>query len=368
LSSDDGLFEALPGRVLRSVDHAALQPLVDAGAHASILVVMDELSVPVQTLCYECRLAERDRRVDVAVCLLPMHAVGPGGVLGRLGQRRGEDPAWQRCLELLTEWSGPSSWLAPRIPFVCVAFDGPGEPASLAAPGLSLCVDPDFFARQLKLPVPPPPPGTEILAVSDECHRRLHGEPLPAGCAALLEAALADNATLAKHVSLMVSRTPATFKLDVRLPVDRVAALLRRIGWPGEVSRVTAHIDELMPWRGHVQLNLVLHPAQGPSLEVELLTGRREVGLADRTALLQRLVDAGHCDPAKAEVLRDAWARPVTRGSDGLIVARSWYLKVRLDGNGIVEVKAYLGLMPRVLYSPRAAIAVVEAQSAGSES
>jgi hypothetical protein len=103
-----------------------------------------------------------------------------------------------------------------------------------------------------------------------------------------------------------------------------------------------------MPWSGNLQLNLVLHPELRPSLEVELLAGRGEVSTHDRLAVLQRLVDAGHCDPAKAETLRDAWLHPVIR-DQGVIVARSWYLKVRFDEDRIAEAKGYLGLMPRVL-------------------
>jgi hypothetical protein len=113
-------------------------------------------------------------------------------------------------------------------------------------------------------------------------------------------------------------------------------------------------IRTVMPWRGHVQLNLVLHPALGSSLEVELLTGRGEAGDVERAAVLDRLVATGHCDPAKAEALRDAWARPVSEAG-GTIVARSWYVKVRFDGGRVAEAKAYLGLMPRMLWSPRAA-------------
>jgi hypothetical protein len=364
----NGLFEALPAHVLRSVDHDRLQALVDAEARARTLAVMDELCVPVQTVCYECRLSGGDPRVDVAVCLFAMRAAEVGGVLGRLGARHRANAAWRRCLEFLADWSSPASAFVPAIPFVCVAFDLPGDPAAVPAPSLSLCVDRDFFARQLRLPAPPSAPVSDMLALATACYSRLRGEPLPAACRTLLERCLSgDEAVLARHFSFMVSRTPATFKLDVRLPVEGIAPLLRRIGWPGDVPRVIAGIRELMPWPGHVQLNLVIHPtlgpALGPSLEVELLTGRGEIAPADRLALVQKLVAAGHCDPAKAGALRDAWAQPISRASDGLIVARSWYVKVRFDGDRIAEAKAYLGLMPRVLCGPGATLGTAEPAS-----
>ncbi|HEX7841654.1 MAG TPA: hypothetical protein VF469_29495 [Kofleriaceae bacterium] len=354
------LFEALPGRILRSVDPEGLGPLVAAGPRARILAVMDELCVPVQTVCYECRLRAGDPRVDIAVCLFTTRTSSPGDVLGRLGACREADASWSRSLAFLAEWSCPSSPFAHRIPFVCVAFDLPGDPAALPAPGLSLCVDPGFFSRQLGLPSPPPPSAAELADLSDACHRRLHGAALPAACRGMLERCLSgDDGVLARHVSFMVSRTPSTFKLDLRLPVDGVASLLRRIGWPGDVPQVCTRIRELMPWPGDVQLNLVLHPALGTSLEVELLTGRAPCRAGDRLALLQKLVDIGQCDPDKAQVLRDAWARPVRRDDTGLIVARSWYLKVRFDGDRVAETKAYLGFMPRVLCDARQAAALL---------
>lgn len=309
---------------------------------------MAELDVPVDTVCYECRLTPGDVRVDVAVGLVAMRPAGVGDVLGRLGRRHVADAAWERCLAFLADWSAPSSRFALPVPFVCVAFDQPGDPTALPAPAVSLCVDRDFFARQLGLPTPPPPPAAELVAVAAACHDHLRGEPLPASCRGLIEATLAVDGVAARHISLMVSRTPATFKLDVRLPADRVAPLLRAIGWPGDVRHAVDGVRAVMPWPGHLQLNLVLHPALGASLEVELLTGRGEARREDRLALLDRLVAARVCDAAKAAALRDAWLDPVSTGRDGTVVARSWYVKVRFEGDRIAEGKAYLGLMPRM--------------------
>ena len=74
--------------------------------------------------------------------------------------------------------------------------------------------------------------------------------------------------------------------------------------------------------------------------------GGRRV-LADRLAVIDRLVAAGACAAGKACVLRDAWHHPVSRDRDGTIIARSWYLKLQLTADD-VRAKAYLALMPRV--------------------
>jgi hypothetical protein len=225
-----------------------------------------------------------------------------------------------------------------------VAFDAGAEPA----PNLSLCIDRGFFARQIGLPAPAPAPASEVVALVDACAVTLQGAPLAADAAARITACLASEDVIARHVSFMAARAPRAIKLDVRVPVTGVADLLRRLAWPADAERVAARVRALMPWRGHVQLNLVIHPALGATLEVELLTARDEVSLADRLAVLDRLVDAGACAADKACVLRDAWCHPVSRDADGTIIARSWYLKVKLAGDDIALAKAYLALMPRV--------------------
>jgi hypothetical protein len=147
--------------------------------------------------------------------------------------------------------------------------------------------------------------------------------------------------------------------------VDQVAALLRRIEWPGPADAAVAQIRALAPRQQHAQLNLGLAPGLDTRLEVELLTTAAEAGSAERAAVLQQLVDGGHCDPAKAEVLRAGSIDPVVRDPDGLIVARNWYLKVRLDGDRIAETKAYLGLLPRAWVYPRNAAGVHETPPRG---
>src|SRR4029079_1189771 len=105
--------------------------------------------------------------------------------------------------------------------------------------------------------------------LANDCHRRLRGEALPARSLSLLTRCLAGEGVLAKHVSFMLARTPVAFKLDLRISVDHLAALLRRIEWPGPVDGALARIRTLAPRQQHIQLNLVLAPGLDTSLEVE---------------------------------------------------------------------------------------------------
>jgi len=360
----EGLYEALPGRILRSRG-APLQALIDDRTREPIVALADELDVPVHAVCYECRLRRGDDRVDLAVCLLPMRTLCAYDVLGALGRRHIAVPAWRRCLELLAAWSHPASEYAAQIPFACVAFDLPGDRAGVPVPAMSLCIDRAFFTRLRGLPSGPAAPAADLLALAKDCHRRLCGDALPARSLRLLTRCLSGDGVLAKHVSFMLARTPAAFKLDLRIAVDRLAALLRRIEWPGPADAAVERIRALAPRQQHVQLNLVLAPGLDASLEVELLTHAAEAGSEERAAVLQQLVDGGHCDPAKAEALRASSRHPVVRDPDGLIVARNWYLKVKLDGDRIAETKAYLGLLPRAWAQARSAIDVHETPPGG---
>jgi hypothetical protein len=357
------LYEALPGRILRSTD-ATLDALVDAQARHRILSLVDELGVPVHAVCYECRLRSGDGRVDVAVCLIPAQPMAIEHVLGSLGRRHLADPSWRRCLEFLSEWSHPASSYAAQIPFACVAFDLPvGQPA-VPVPGLSLCIDREFFTRLRGLPAGPPAPVSALVALADDCHRRVRGAPMPAEPLELLERCVSGKDVIAKHVSFMLSRAPAAFKLDIRIPVSSLAALLRRIDWPGPADSVVARIQALAPRQNHVQVNLVLGAlgsGLGASLEVELLATAAECGNEERAAILRQLVDGGHCDVAKAEVLLRSSLDPVHRAHDGLIVARNWYLKVKFDEDRIAEAKAYLGVLPRVWARAQRAVDVDDA-------
>ena len=51
-------------------------------------------------------------------------------------------------------------------------------------------------------------------------------------------------------------------------------------------------------------------------------------------------------------MLREAWLRPLGSDEEGLVVARSWYLKLRLAGAAASDAKAYLALMPRLSRQP----------------
>jgi len=331
--------------VLESVPASQLEPLIDAATRARIIQLSRAFAVPAQTVCYEARLSEADRRTDLALCLIPGFLSNLEDVLARLPPPPVPDAAWRRSLDYLRDWAAPGSELMARVPFVWAAFDLDETLSSLPVPCLGLCVDADFFARRFGAQLPAPDPA-QVLALADDSFQRLLGTALPAALRDRLSACLSAGQVVPKHFSFMLGRSPATFKLDVQLPVEQVAELLRRVGWAGPPEAIQERIRGLMTWAGPIQLNLVLHPSVVGPLEVEFLTVPDAASMAARLAFLDGLVAQRLVSPAKAQVLRTLSGAP-TLGSPGAASAAGWYVKVRLDGATPVEAKTYLGLMPR---------------------
>lgn len=317
-----------------------LSPLVKSSTREQILFLARNFPLSVQTACYECRLSEADSRVDLALCVFPGV---PKAILAQLRREYGRDPCWSRTLEFLEHWEGAAS----HVPFVWVAFDLDQSLRTLPSPCLGLCADAKFFERRLGLEHGPGATPEELLERASSYFEQLCGSPLPESSRARIVRCLGPNVE-AKHFSYMLGRTPATFKLDVRLPIEHVGAYLEQIGWPGPSTRIAARIREFMPWSGHIQLNLVLHPELRGPLEVEFMTLAPEVSLESRTGFMTRLVQEGLCDVEKAEVLLRAWSNPRRKTDDGRKYAQSWYVKVRFEDDRAVEAKTYLGVLAHV--------------------
>lgn len=339
---------ALPERILELAPVGDLVPLVTTGAGERIAALARLLAVPVQTVCYEVRLGRGDDRADYAVCLLPGFEAHFQRELERLG--RAPDPAWGQALDFVRAWTAEGSELLSLVPFLCLAFDLDGA-SNAVAPCVSVCVDPDFFLRRHGF-APAARSVEGQLEVIAECHQRLLATPLAGASRERSMRCLAAPDALPVHASFMLSRSPATFKLDVRVPVDRVAAFLTDAGWAQDAPQVEDGIRELVTWPGAVQLNLVVSEEPGGPLEVELLTRANEASPLQRSTLLEALVARGLVAEEKAAVLEQVTASPLVASTSGFGVARNWYVKVRFLRARPLDAKVYLAHMPRPVRAP----------------
>jgi hypothetical protein len=146
----------------------------------------------------------------------------------------------------------------------------------------------------------------------------------------------------------MLSRSSSPAKLDLRLPLTRLAGYLESQQWPNAIA-VAAILDRLGPLGDHVQLNLPLEPYPARRLEIELLAGRVQATREQRFDLLERLAERGLVARDKVCVLRALHEQPLTALSLGAVVAANFYLKLCFEEGALREVKAYVGWMPKVL-------------------
>lgn len=341
------------GEVLSSAQGLPLAPLVGVEAQKNILELGRGLALPVQTACYECRLAEHDDRVDLALCILPPYADPKrfAKALAELIESHRGHREWERTASFLEKWASQAPGYRPEFPFVWLAFDLEEHLRALPVPCPAPCVDPDFFARRLGATLAPRS-ASELETMADTCHQAFVERPLSGDVRDRFLRCLSVPGVnvQAKHFSFMLSRRPNTFKLDVQLPVDQIAQYLHGIGWPGPAREIEARIRHYMPWPGNVQLNLVLSPNLTGPLEVEFLSGGQDITPSERFGFLRRLVETSLCSPEKAGVLRDTWERRLLPASDTCenAIAVNWYVKIRFQEDVATEAKAYVGLMPRL--------------------
>lgn len=342
-----------PTDVVCAAQRLPLAPLVDLETQRWIAELTRDLPVPVQTVCYECRLRQGDRRVDLALCMLPPFAEQArfSALLDELASSHERDPHWLRTTQFLRSWAAEAPGYRPEFPFVWLAFDLERHMRALPAPCPAPCVDADFFARRLGAKLPPQP-ASALAVVARTCHEAFFGHAIPEEVERTFLRCLSVEgvSVRAQHFSFMLSREPATFKLDVQLPVHQVRQFLTAVAWPGPAARIEAGIRSYMPWDGQVQLNLVLSPRLTPPLEVEFLSGGQQIATTDRLAFVERMVESGLCAPEKAGVLREIAEQRLLRAVDACEndLALNWYVKIRFQEAAAAEAKAYLGLMPRL--------------------
>lgn len=326
-----------------------LRPLVAGRAMERVVAKARGLSLPAQVVCLECRLAEHDDRVDLALCLAP-HAARLLPALEALARAHASNDLWRRCSELLLRWASRSEPALSAVPFLFAAFDLDGEAPALPAPCLTLCTDPGFFIRQAGLFAPARAPHTWPLELLDACWVSLGlGSPTLELCKRFEACSSAVFGTEVRHLSLMLGRDPMVHKLDVTVPAPELGRFLRVNGWQGNVAAVSDQLRFVAPSSRRFQINYVIEPSGASSgLEVEFCsTGSDESGVAARLALLARLGAMGLVSPAKAGALgrlsSGGWLARVGAHR----IACNWYVKLRFEGDRPTAAKAYLGLIQR---------------------
>lgn len=263
-----------------------------------------------------------------------------------------ENPLWRRVRDFFRYWADATSPLYQAVPLVWLEFDHlAGSPSQVLPPGVNICLDPDYLNWSAW-----PPPGRRpesgldpawfdtvfelLLGRRAQAQTRQNVltcfELLPAGGKIL-------------YVSVMLSRQPATVKLNGFIPKEGLPEYLAGIGWPGSVAQLKSILTTFCATLTDLRVDLTVGPQISSRVGLEFFSKGSTRPDQERVELLDQFVASGWCSPAKRDWLlswsgfstetfaHQAWATKLNR---------SWYAKIVCQAGRPVEAKGYLGFMP----------------------
>jgi len=165
------------------------------------------------------------------------------------------------------------------------------------------------------------------------------------------------------YIGVMLSRQPPTVRVCLAgLHGERLYDYVRRIGWPGSEARLREALGAItaVSTRGsrvapatlvHVDIADTIQPVMG----IEYVFNRRRQlhGTISEQPLLDRLVTAGLCTPAKRDALHawSGWSIDHWAGEcwPSVVVRRVNHLKLVHGSQGEMTAKIYLSVHHRFL-------------------
>ncbi|WP_437542799.1 hypothetical protein WME97_31415 [Sorangium sp. So ce367] len=312
-------------------------------------------------LTLECHLGATASRIDFLACVL---AEGREILASRLPRSRREGPVAPGGLpppegadllrgppgRLLAAWTTPGTLLFEQVPLLWFEFDQPAARRGPVEPSVLLCLDPRPLTN-LEAPEAERDfsPSGRLRLVEAALSVLLDG-PVPAATqAALLRCfTLLPDGGHVVHLSVMSARQPATLKLNVSLPRDRLTGYLLGVGWPGNPGEVEELLETLRVEDERVTIDVTLGDSVAPRLGIELFdlaTRKLDPG---RSATLERLSSLGLCTPSQRDALA-AWpgsSRERCQEGEWPSRVRRWIdLKIVLGPDRALSAKAYLGVL-----------------------
>jgi hypothetical protein len=344
---------ALLGAVVQELPPA----LVSDPAKAVLAELTRPLPFVVQSVGFECVLAPDVEAVDLGMSVTTRQAERDS-LAGRTSPAEidclvSADDAWRRIRAFAERWGHDARFSMTRIPFVYLEFDadGPRRPAPLP----SIFVALDWLVEELtpearrdarkeaSVLAPGLPDALEIAET-------LVGRPLSAEVAEQLTRAFVElpPAALVLHVAVMLGRPRRPVRVSVAVPRIEVVTYLGRVGWPGDVHRLSDTIDSC------ASACALDHPHARLQLDFDVgeqMTDAVGIGLTPGSgqawhSLLRRVSDVVSCDDGKLSALA-GWPGHVAARIQDRDVALERYLshlKLAWRRDAVV-VKGYFGVV-----------------------
>lgn len=290
---------------------------------------------------FECRL-DNDERVDFLACV----GLADGGDLALRGDavqppasEMNDDPS----LEILHRWAESSRRLRRGVTAVWLEYDLPATGHLRPIPFVFLRLAANrrvMLGRKLIMPV--------VVGYVELCR----AYALPSSHGRLIErceGALPASGQIL-HVAVMPQRDVEILRLHFGLPRGELCDYLLRIGWTGDCREVRRL---LKAWRDApevIGVQLDLGRDVRPNIDLEFYLNTSPAQDQRWSHFLRALRRWGLC---REEKLHMATRWPSMDGSPTLLdqwparVIRDLQIKLRLNGDGSISTKAYLGFTPR---------------------
>ena len=325
--------------------------LVTPEALARLEILANRLPDAMSSYYLECRLAANFEQVDLMGCV---SAADGGRELLRSHLLRDErfhvHPVWSAVARFCAAWSEPGTVLFDLVPHVWLAFDVDESYSWERGPCILLCLDPKY------------PDGTARLQQFDQIktlQTRLFTDPAFVSwlkeCGRLLTSRLVSfhdllpSSAQLLHLSLMLSRSPQLWKLNILLPKVELLPYLSRISYGRFDLGVCGVLSQFAGEREWIKFQIVVNENVAPALEIELHFDESNSFQQQYRGVLDRLCQANLCSQEKKEALR-SWPGRVRVAGPGKQWPTRWTtwtdIKIAYQPEYLTSVKAYLGFMP----------------------
>jgi len=296
----------------------------------------------------ECHLEREAPRVDLLACVTASDHGREGLLADMVNAGIDQMSLWSGLFGLLVEWARRGSPLNQCVPHLWLGFDLVGD-ESTPVPNVLFCLVPEYFSRATNRTPPPIIARHDYLAVIDAISKLLPCAPDSPQANSSLTASYDQLPSCGEllHLSVMFSRTPRVYKLNIALPTEHLLDYLNAIRWPGTVTCLEELFVWLQPFPERAKFQLTIDQTIQPSIELELHFDHTVTPFYQK--VLQWAVDKKLCSQEQRVALL-AWPgtfRAVRRGHSW---PTRWYkwsdIKLICRPPHAMAAKAYLGFMP----------------------
>ncbi|MGK4009181.1 hypothetical protein WMF31_41665 [Sorangium sp. So ce1036] len=338
------MLQPLPG-LLAAVDPFLSDLLASPAARRRIAERAASLPPIWSQSCIECRLtAQAEDRCDLLFCA-SRQGGGQRALAARLRSGR-PIPELGRAHRFWEAWADPESEIGRSVPVVWLEIDDTPDDRA-PDPFVFMTLDPTYGSAE-SASAGLSPERARVLA--EEGLRRMLDDTPDRAALDLFErcARLLPEGGYMLHLTTMPQRGSRDLRVSAVMPADQISSWLGAIGWPGDARTLALMLDLPGRPRGLLAIHFEIGDAVRPTVALDFRPHDRPNESPAWRALLDRLVDLDVCDRARGQAALD-WAGTqlvdLPEAAWSMHVQRDLFFKLRVQPDGSLEAKAYLGIL-----------------------